>query len=56
MRRNVIRRVPVVDSKGHLVGIFTLDDLLGVLADDAASIGALVSRQRTYEAQRRVDA
>jgi CBS domain-containing protein len=55
MRRNVVRRVPVVDAKGHLVGIFTLDDLLGVLADDFASIGALVSRQRTYEAERRVD-
>ncbi len=55
MRRNVVRRVPVVDAKGHLVGIFTLDDLLGVLADDFASIGALVSRQRTYEAEKRVD-
>jgi CBS domain-containing protein len=53
MRRNVIRRVPVVDGRGKLVGIFTLDDLLGVFADEAASIGALVSRQRTYEAQRR---
>lgn len=53
MRRNVIRRVPVVDAKGHLVGIFTLDDLLGVFADDFASIGALVSRQRTFEAEKR---
>ena len=53
MRRNVVRRMPVVDLHGALVGIFTLDDLLGILADDVASIGALVSRQRTYEAERR---
>jgi CBS domain-containing protein len=53
MRRNVVRRMPVVDAAGHLVGIFTLDDLLGILADDIASVGALVSRQRTYEAERR---
>jgi CBS domain-containing protein len=53
MRRNVVRRMPVVSQAGFLVGIFTLDDLLGILADDVASIGALVSRQRTYEAERR---
>jgi CBS domain-containing protein len=53
MRRNVVRRMPVVNADGLLVGIFTLDDLLGVLAEDVASIGALVSRQRTYEAERR---
>ena len=53
MRKNVIRRVPVVNTKGHLVGIFTLDDLLGLLADDVASIGAIVSRQRSFEAEKR---
>jgi CBS domain-containing protein len=54
MRKNVIRRVPVVNAKGHLVGMFTLDDLLGLLADDVANIGAIVSRQRTFEAEKRV--
>ncbi len=53
MRRNVVRRLPIVNAKGHLVGIFTLDDMLGILADDIASVGALVSRQRTYEAEKR---
>jgi CBS domain-containing protein len=53
MRRNVIRRVPVVNAKGHLVGMFTLDDFLGLLADEVANIGAIVSRQRTFEAEKR---
>jgi CBS domain-containing protein len=53
MRRNVIRRVPVVNARGYLAGVFTLDDLLALLADDLGSVGAIVSRQRTFEAERR---
>ena len=53
MRKHVIRRAPVVNAKGHLVGIFTLDDFLGLLADDVANVGAIVSRQRSFEAEKR---
>ncbi len=53
MQKRGVRRVPVVDRAGALTGIFTLDDVLGLLADDMASVFALVKRQRQREAERR---
>jgi CBS domain-containing protein len=32
MRREGVRRVPVVDSRGALVGIIAIDDLVGIVA------------------------
>jgi CBS domain-containing protein len=34
MRAHGVRRMPVVDGRGALVGIVTLDDLLGALLED----------------------
>jgi CBS domain-containing protein len=48
-----VRRIPVVDRSGSLLGIFTLDDILGLVADDMASVAALVKRQRRIERGRR---
>jgi CBS domain-containing protein len=53
MRKKGIRRVPVVNRAGALVGIFTLDDILGLVASDMASVAALVKRQRRIEQDRR---
>ena len=53
MQKRGVRRVPVVDRAGALTGIFTLDDVLGLLADEMASVFALVKRQRQREAERR---
>jgi CBS domain-containing protein len=43
--RRGVRRAPVVDSAGNLVGIVTLDDLLPVLADDLSSLAKLIGSQ-----------
>jgi CBS domain-containing protein len=53
MRREGVRRMPIVDGRGALVGIFTLDDVLGWLSEDLASVVTLIGRQRHNEAARR---
>lgn len=50
MRDKGVRRMPVVDSAGALVGILTLDDLLGLLAEEMMELAKLVSHERRREA------
>jgi predicted transcriptional regulator len=50
MRDKGVRRMPVVDGAGGLVGILTLDDLLGLLAEEMTELAKLVSRERQREA------
>lgn len=42
MREEAVRRIPIVDRDGKLVGIFTMDDLWMVLGEEMAQLsGAL---------------
>jgi Mg/Co/Ni transporter MgtE len=45
-----VRRIPVVDRDGGLVGIVTLDDLLSLLAEEMTELAKLVSREKQREA------
>jgi CBS domain-containing protein len=49
MRAKGVRRVPVVDSDGGLVGILALDDLLELLAEELLSLSRLVQHEQKKE-------
>jgi len=49
MRKRGIRRLPVVDGKGSLVGILAVDDLLQICADNLGAMAAIVGGQRRQE-------
>jgi CBS domain-containing protein len=53
MANKGVRRLPVVDDGGGLVGIVTLDDLLQMLAKEFSSLTKLVMREQKNEAMKR---
>lgn len=53
MRDKAVRRVPVVDEHGALIGIVTLDDLLALLAEELSELAILVSREQKKEKESR---
>ena len=53
MRFKRVRRLPVVNRQGLLVGIVALDDLLQQLADDLTAIANVSPRARARETRER---
>ena len=53
MRVKGVRRIPVVDTKGLLVVIFTMDDLIELLHEELGNIVSLVSREQKMEQKQR---
>jgi len=53
MQAHGIRRVPVVDRKGRLAGIITVDDLLKALASDASRLAETIAREQSQERRAR---
>ena len=53
MSINGVRRMPVVDAKGRLVGIITFDDILRQLAAPLLALSDLAVRERHYETETR---
>lgn len=49
MRAHGVRRIPVTGDGGSLMGIFTLDDLLKLNADQLDASVAIVSKEQTRE-------
>lgn len=45
MRTNSIRRLPVVGSSGRLLGVVSLDDILGLLAGEFRDLEHLLARE-----------
>lgn len=53
MRGEGVRRLPVVDSKGGLIGILTLDDMLELLAEELLELSRLVKHEQKKESVNR---
>ena len=49
MRSHAVRRAPVVNAQGMLVGILSIDDVLGVLAELLKDLSCLVTKGRRRE-------
>ncbi|HEY8219603.1 MAG TPA: CBS domain-containing protein [Methylobacter sp.] len=54
MRTKGIRRIPVVNQEGGLVGIISADDILDLLADEMAELARVAPREQEREAKTRV--
>ena len=53
MRAHGVRRLPVVNRAGALVGVVTLDDLLQLLARNANLLAEIVSKEQAHEQRAR---
>ncbi|MCU0805561.1 MAG: CBS domain-containing protein [Burkholderiales bacterium] len=53
MRAKGIRRVPVVDDAGTLVGILSLDDLLAILSEQVDGMVKVIAQEQAREARTR---
>jgi CBS domain-containing protein len=53
MRARGVRRMPVVDERGSLVGIVTGDDFVDLLAEELTALARMASREQRREAQTR---
>ena len=53
MRDQGVRRLPVVDHGGHLVGLLAADDLLDLLAGEISDLAIMVSHGITRESRER---
>lgn len=51
MRFNGVRRLPVIDKRGAMVGVIALEDLLRNLAKDLTAIADVTPRARVKEAR-----
>jgi CBS domain-containing protein len=49
MRVGRMRRLPVINGAGALVGIVTLDDILALLAEEFSLIGGLLAREAPHQ-------
>lgn len=54
MRVHGIRRIPVVNGEGGLVGIVSVDDLLDLLAEELAELAKVSPREQSREVRSRI--
>jgi CBS domain-containing protein len=53
MRAKGVRRAPVVDKEGALIGIVSADDFINLLAEELSELAKLISREQKREAETR---
>ena len=53
MRSRGVRRLPVVDKDGVLVGIIAADDILSLMAEEMTGLAAMIQREHKRETTQR---
>ncbi len=53
MRSKTIRRLPIVDEDGELIGVLTLDDVLELLSEELLNLAKLVRYEQKKEIRHR---
>ena len=53
MQGNGVRRVPVVDERGGLLGILTVDDLIELIAEQMTRLSGVINKELHHERKRR---
>lgn len=53
MRNHGVRRLLVVNDKGHLIGVLAVDDVLELLGEQVGAVVALIGAEQNRERQRR---
>lgn len=53
MRAKGVRRMPIVNEEGYLVGIVSVDDLIEILADELGELSKLIAREQGREVRLR---
>lgn len=53
MRQKGVRRLPVIDNSGALIGIITADDLIELIAEQLQGIAKLIGKEQVREKQYR---
>lgn len=53
MRSRGVRRLPVVNDDGALVGILTVDDLVDLLSEEMSDLSQLIAQEQALEQGRR---
>lgn len=53
MRQKAVRRLPIVNEDGGMIGILTLDDLLELLSEELLEIAKLVRNEQQKETRGR---
>jgi CBS domain-containing protein len=51
MQAKGVRRVPVVDARGLLVGIVTADDFVELMAEELGALARMIQREQHRESR-----